>query len=618
VLSCAKQLLRPCLSAGIALLLALPGAQLSAAEEQPAAVSDLRYGVSLYHYFQQDYFAALSELQVADLRGGIVGHGNAPLVLRGAMSLAFGLDRSASQIFEQALDQHSSERVRNAAWFYLSKMRFRRGDWQGATASLLRIEGKLDPRLRDEFNAMQVNVALRSGDLATAVSAMDDRDRKNPWQPYLYYNLGTAHIRADKKAEGIEYLDRLAAMKLSSTEYRAIRDKALTAAGFSLMQQQQYTDAVARFSKVQLDSPIEEQALLGYGWSAVELGDYHQALAPWQLLAGRSPLRPAVQEALLAVPYAYEKLGSLGSALSEFEAAEAVFSDEINRLDALKVSLSPRQLLETVRFTHSDPELTQGHIDPELVGLIELLSGDQFQLYSRDMRDLDALGQRLDYWRRNIDIYRDMLEHRAQGRQHKLARMSASDYSGKLEGIVQQRAVLAGELAEAGNDTEMPAIADAETKALWVRLETAQQALLRLQAAGENVALEQQQLDRYRGLLLWRASDRSPHWRRQASKRLQALDQAIANAQDNMRRLRQVADEVPDIAPFEQRLQQLQHRLQVQTVALDQSLRATEASFYLVVVTELEQQQNRLRYYQSQARLARARLYDRAQLEASR
>ncbi len=70
--------------------------------------------------------------------------------------MIFGLDRSASEIFEQALDQHSSERVRNAAWFYLSKMRFRRGDWQGATASLLRIEGNIDPRLRDEFNAMQV------------------------------------------------------------------------------------------------------------------------------------------------------------------------------------------------------------------------------------------------------------------------------------------------------------------------------------------------------------------------------------------------------------------------------------------------------------------------------
>jgi hypothetical protein len=611
MLSCAKQLGRYSVAAGIALLLALSGGQVAAAEEQPAAASDLRYGVSLYHYFQKDYLAALSELQVADLRGGIEDYGNAPLVLRGEMSLAFGLDRSASQIFEQALDQESSELVRNAAWFYLSKMRFRRGDWQGATASLLRIEGKLDPRLLDEFNAMQVNVALRSGDLATAVSAMDDLDRKNPWQPYLYYNLGTAHIRADKNAEGIEYLDRLAAMKRSSAEYRAIRDKALTAAGFSLMQQQQYTDAMARFSQVKLDSPFVEQALLGYGWSAVELGDYHRALAPWQVLAGRSPLRPAVQEALLAVPYAYEKLGSLGSALSEFEAAEAVFSAEIDRLDALKLSLSPRHLLETVRFNNTEPELAQSELDSELVGLIELLSGDQFQLYSRDMRDLDAMGQRLDYWRRNIDIYRDMLVHRALAREQKLARMSASDYSGKLQAIVEQRMALAGQLAEASIDTDMPAIADAENKARWGRVDAAQQALQRLDTAGDNVATQQQELERYRGLFLW-------DWQRQASKRLRALDQAIADAQGNLLSLQQVADEVPDIAPFERRLQQLQQRLQLQTVALDQSLRATEAGFYQVVVAELEQQQNRLRYYQSQARLARARLYDRAQQEASR
>ena len=250
--------------------------------------------------------------------------------------------------------------------------------------------------------------------------------------------------------------------------------------------------------------------------------------------------------------------------------------------------------------------------------MIELLSGDQFQLYSRDMRDLDALGQRLDYWRNNIEIYRDMLQHRARGREHKIARMSASDYAGRLDAIVRQRALLAAQLTQAADESTMPAIADAETKSLWARLESAQQVLLRLQAVGENVVLEQQQLDRYRGLLLWRASDRLPHWQRQANKRLNALDQAIADAQDNGRRLQQVADEVPDIAPFERRLQQLQQRLQLQTLALDESLRATESSFYQLVVTELERQQHRLRYYQSQARLARARLYDHAQLEASR
>ena len=85
-----------------------------------------------------------------------------------------------------------------------------------------------------------------------------------------------------------------------------------------------------------------------------------------------------------------------------------------------------------------------------------------------------------------------------------------------------------------------------------------------------------------------------------------------------MQDLQRVIDEVPDIAPFEQRLAGLEQRLHLQTAAVDRSVRNTEAAFYRVVVAELEQQQSRLRYYQSQARLASARLYDRAQLEAAR
>ena len=59
MLSCAQQLGRYSVAAGIALLLALSGGQVAAAEEQPVAASDLRYGVSLYHYSQQDYVAGV-------------------------------------------------------------------------------------------------------------------------------------------------------------------------------------------------------------------------------------------------------------------------------------------------------------------------------------------------------------------------------------------------------------------------------------------------------------------------------------------------------------------------------------------------------------------------------
>jgi hypothetical protein len=593
--------------------LPLPGV---AAEQAPSSVSDLRYGVTLYQYFQKDYLAALSELQVADVRGGIEGHGNHPLVLKGAMSLAFGMDRSATDIFEQVLLDSDSDQVRNAAWFYLARMRFRRSDWYGAIASLDRIQGEVEPPLADEVKAMRVNLAIRVGQLPRAELALAGSDSDSDWQPYLYYNLGTAHIRSDQFVPGIDYLDRLAEMKLQSEEHWSIQDKGLIAAGFSFMGQGDYGAAVNRFSQVRLDSPMAEQALLGYGWSAVELGDYSQALGPWQILADQSPRRPAVQEALLAMPYAYEKLGSLGSALREFSRAEAIFNGEIERVEALKSSLQPGELLAAVSLEQDSP-LAEKTLDPQLLGLLELLSGDRFSLFRRQIHDLELLQHRLQYWSANLEIYRAMLDQRKVRRGGLLAQIERQDYPLQVQGLREQRDALLEVLSRADTDEGVYAIADSTTVAIWSRLQRAELMWQGLDAAGEDVAEERELLDRYRGLLLWQTSAQALDWHWRATSRLKQLDLALEQTESTMSRLQRVLSEVPDIVPYEQRLAALHDRLQLQHVAVNRSFGHAESALKILVVQELERQQDRLRHYQAQARLARARLLDRAQLESS-
>ncbi len=661
---------------GVSLLLAGPG---HAREKQPSQVSDLRYGVSLYDYFQRDYLAALSELQVADVRGGIVGHGDRPLMLKGAMSLAFGMDRTGTQIFERALQDAGSEDMRNAAWFYMGRMRYRRGDWAAAKASLSNIQGQVEPRLAEEVQAMAINLAIRTDNLAQAESALEGPVEDGAWGPYIYYNLGAAHLRADQPGRGIDFMDRLAKMELSDEEHLAIQDKGLTAAGYSLLKQGEYADAVQRFSLVRLDSPVAEQALLGYGWAAAEAGDYGQALGPWQVLAGRSPRRAAVQEALLAVPYAYEKLGSAGAALQEFEVAETIFTAEIARIETLKSGLVPEDILSAVHFEDGlvavagkprqlstsrvtpwdlvpvrsggaafnagldragldrlgadsgprlSPAVVGGNsgqvrdgrrvIDPRFAGLVELLSGARFQLYKRDIRDLDALGRRLGYWQENIGIYRAMLQHREGRREQILAQMEKANYPAMLQNLSEQREQLAGQLSRASAGDAELAIADDDTRRLWSRIQRAQQALTRLHDAGQEVAGEQHRLDRYRGMVLWQASEQFHEWQWQAGKRLRQLDKALADAETAARRLQGVVIEVPDIAPYKLRLDALERRMELQIAATEKSFKATESALRRMVVDELNEQQARLRHYQSQARLAKARLYDRAQREASR
>jgi hypothetical protein len=346
----------------------------------------------------------------------------------------------------------------------------------------------------------------------------------------------------------------------------------------------------------------------------VQLGNYGQALGPWQILARQSPLRPAVQEALLAVPYAYEKLGSLGSALQEFEAAEAVFSSEINRLERLKSSLQPGDLVAAVSIDearHSNGE----NLDPELLGLVELLSGERFSLYRNEIRDLHALNERLHYWDENIDIYASMLAQRKLRRAELLEAMQDEDYQSRLQQFALQRDVLAKALAAAETPEGLWKIADEETLALWLRVERAEAALQRINAAGKSTTEERQILDRYRGMVLWQASERMSDWHWQAVKRLSELDRALETARASMQRVSAVVADAPDILPFERRLVALEQRLQLQRVAVERSVVSTEAALQAILVEELGQQQARLRHYQSQARLARARLFDRAQLE---
>lgn len=609
------QVFKPWRHAAVAVCIAVPAGPLWADAQNPRSVENLRYGVALFEYFQQDYLAALSEVQVAQARGELPPEDGAPLVLKGAMSLAYGLERDATQIFEQAIEAGGKSSVRNAAWFYLARMQYRRSDWRAAKSSLAKIGGDIDASLQQELQAMRVNLAIMTADLPGAELALQEIGKRSGWQPYLYYNLGTAHIRAAKTGAGIQYLDRLADQKMHSAEHLAIQDKGLTAAGYSFMQKQDYRSAVERFSQVRLGSPIAEQALLGFGWSAAQLGDYHLALGPWRTLAKGSVLRTEVQEALLAVPYAEEKLGYLADALGAFEAAEKIFTDELLRLEQLKSTLNPRSLVASLGKNPGKAD-DQLDVDPQWLGLVELLSSDQFAAFSGEFNDLDNLANSLEQWNQKIAVYRSMLEQRRSRRVTQLAQWSASNYSAGLARLKLQRDTLQAKLSSATDSDLVSHYADSALQAQWSRTVKADQALQRLLSADRSYPVQAAQLARFKGLLQWQISEKAIGWRWQIRKQLEQINTELATLEGSILRLKRVVSEMPDIQPFEQRLAALERRTKAQQVAVDRRFDAVQLAFQQAVTERLEQQQLRLRSYRGQAQLSRARLYDRARQEA--
>ncbi|RYZ96066.1 MAG: hypothetical protein EOO68_17485, partial [Moraxellaceae bacterium] len=131
----------------MACLLIFPITSVVAAEKPKSEVADLRYGVALYHYYQQDYIPAITELMVADARDGIHGHGNNPELIAGGLSLAFGMQNHAEQLFGQLLQDNSRpQNVRDAAWFYLGKLQYAKADWAGAMGSFSRVSDNFNPK----------------------------------------------------------------------------------------------------------------------------------------------------------------------------------------------------------------------------------------------------------------------------------------------------------------------------------------------------------------------------------------------------------------------------------------------------------------------------------------
>ena len=607
--------------------------QLSWAAKPLTSVADLRYGAALYQYYQGKYFEALSELMVAEQRGGIKGHGDNPKLIEGGISLSFGMEQKAGDIFNQLLAPDDTGKytrpveVRNAAWYYLGKLRYLRGEWDGTEESFSHIEGRFDPSLLPELEALAINLSIRRNKLDVATAQLD-KVRNNPqWMPYLYYNLGSAYSRAQQYDQALTYYNALTELPISEIptereEQLALYDKALTAAGYSELLRGQYPQAIKTFSRIRLDSPLSNRALLGYGWAAAEQEDYALALKPWQELGRRSLVYAAVQEAQIAVPFAYEKLGAPGQALLSYMSAETAFEKEIARIDDVAAELQQLDLLTALNIKDTDNRnwflLDENNaVEPTLTYLTELFSLNNFQGAVQELRDLIGIQQQLNVWQERLDAYTYMLEQREINRAKHLQSIAERQLGANLERMLGKRDQLNRELERIVAEKDFLALSDADSSEIRDIVQRMEKNVALLNRAGEGDEEYDEGLRRYRGLLYWDASEKFPQRQWEVRKAINQLDTAIADATANLQRLNTAIVEAPDIAPYRARIAALTERLTTQKSKIDAATMLAEQSLRGSVLAELTEQKARLQHYLSQARLSVARLYDLAARESA-
>ncbi|MDQ2076650.1 hypothetical protein [Marinimicrobium sp. ABcell2] len=606
----------------------------ASASEDDLADAELRYGVALYHYYQQNYLDALSELMIAQRRGGISTQGRNPLLIEGGVRLAFGMPESAGALFEQVLDDHRTPAQREAAWFYLGKLHYLRAQWPEAQARFEQAGTHLQEGLDHERRALLVNLQIRAEQPLAALNPR--RVDLGHWSPYVLYNLGAAEARAGNYSAARDYyagLLRRAPSRDGSyrDEHLALRDKALTGAGYSFLLEGNYPAAVEQFQRVRLNHSEANQALLGYGWAAVAAGDYQAALRPWQALSERSLIHPPVQEALLALPYAYQQLGSHGAALNAYDRAETQLEWELNRVAGLRRDLNsallrtalnaPESTLVSIAPAGEHNWLTLDRasvIDTDSSYLAELFRENSFQTGVQAARDLLQQRKLLEDWLPKLSIYGDMLREKRQLRQDREQQLTRESVYARAADLHVQREALTRELERVRHERDYMTFADPESWELWTMVQRAELSRQRLAEAGQDVGDAQERLRLFRGMLLWDAAQAFPDrvWRSEKTRR--QLDTALSELQERGERVRRITETDFDIAPSLARLTENEARIRAQVTALDLALEEHLENLAEQVQVHLAAHEGRLNHYLARTRLAAAQLQDQALREARR
>lgn len=608
------------MQARIGILLFVFAGIASAADKPPSSAQDLQYGEVLYHYYQDDWFNSIVRTHIAQTQEALPNHGEEAELLLGGLDLNYGLRNAADGIFQRLLTEDSTDELtRNRAWYYLAKISYQRGDIARALRAIGQVQGDMTKGTRMESAHLASLVLLQMGAYDEAIEVLTEVKDRKVWSPYLAYNLGVAQIRSARQADGFDYLDNIGEISASSEEYRLLRDKANLALGYSLLKEGEAEASRDALNRVRLQGPLSSKALLGAGWADAESEDFGRALVPWIELSKRDPTDPAVQEALLAVPYAMTKMNLQGRAVKHYNDAIGTLFSEQDYIDESIAAIRRGELLDVLQQqdlrsgTGWLQELSFETDNPVLRYQVTLMAAHDFQEAVKNYRDLLTLRNNLKNWSEAIEAYDDMLDSRERRfSEHKPAAQAAlRDDSARGELLLQQRRLAARlEHIEAYNDPV--GLANSDETRQWQELQGIKSSLAALPENEQTRELRAKQ-KRLQGVLYWQLSSEYKPRLWAAQKMLAQVSELLSQTENNLASLQLAEAATPaSFTGFDARIVRNRARIAELLGRTETTHLAQGRLIEQIAVRELEAQKDRLDTYIVQARFALAQTYDSA------
>ena len=643
------------------------------------------YQQALYAYFQGDFAQALLYLALLEqttpqaltlVPTYLRNEALEPLLLKGAISLAYGLEDQAAAIFQQSLQQYSDSEKRTFAWFLLGQTYYQQGRFEQAQQAFLAITADdslvyLDQTSRDTLLYSQAQLAAYFGTEEPG-AWLSKLSADSIYLPYLQYNQALVLLQQGKSQEAITQLRQLAEPQQSSfgalvdgwlsplwqadeqrdgdttlsqdEERRGLRDRANLSLGYVLLQQNQAPEAYRVFAKVRRAGLDGDAALLGYGWAAAKNDELQTALGIWQALMQLPYDSSFSLEAYLASAYAYEQafapkhavqvldqgVKRFNSALQQIQLAKqqvqkpAFIVALANHIDAQRMDVPPTdaQRSEVQPPGSAKTGFTQYAAQPATTILSRVVDA---VVLSNDFRQkLDAvkqsvrIQQQLEEWQQRLVSYHVMLDERQAARQAEAKNMLQDRIFDRLPALQAKRDELKQQLEDSRSQNSSVSLMSPEFQAWQQRLTGAKLTLQRIQSrrqALNQAPLDeayQQRLARIEGVLSWQASEAYPVKYWQTQRLLNDVDDALYEASAQQQDLLSVINQRPDYSAQRNRIEGLQQRIAQQQTTTTSIQNTLRAELTKALHSALQEQQAAIEDYRIQAQLAMVRLQDQA------
>lgn len=399
----------------------------TAGTSAPNELKDLYFGEALYHAYQGEWFDAVSRLDTEIIkhygvdepeRDTLHYHINQAKFDVGDFELFYRMHQRAGRAIKAVIDGNVEESVRNEAIYRLARIYFQKDQPEDAQKAVGRIMGAVPVEIHDDLAFLRAQIFTANGRFAEAAHILKDIQDVKSLEGFSTYNLGIALIKDGKELEGRRYLDRAGQINSNDEVTMAIRDKSNLVLGEKLLSEQNFEAAKDVLDRVSLIGPFSNQALLGSGWADASRDRFDSALVPWTILSERAVTDEATQEAMLAVPYSYAKLGVYSKAAVMYGRALESFGKEIDRLGASITSIREGKFLKALvrEEIKQDPNwvvrLRELPETPETFYLLDLMASNDFQETLKNYLDLEELRKKMEIWSGDLAAFEDIIEKR--------------------------------------------------------------------------------------------------------------------------------------------------------------------------------------------------------------